>query len=325
MAETFRKVIWYMRGRKEFVKAGYEAAAVNFNPKDLEADVSQRSFMITGANSGIGLDLAETLAKKGAAAVHLVCRSKDRGEKAREDIISASKNQNVFLHIADMSDMEAIRDLAVAFQRDNIPLHVLVNNAGCMVHKRTETRQGFETNFACNSLGTYLLTSLLIPVLSRATNPRVITVSSGGMYLEPLDADDPQLLKRPFRGDMCYEQQKRQQVVMMEMFALKNPQVGFYSMHPGWADTPAFKEALPDFYEKMKSTVRTPAQGADTALWLAVVPSLAPAVNGSFFQDRAPTNKHLTMAFTSRPMADQERFMDALAAMAAPFVPSSRL
>lgn len=316
-------VIWYMRGRKEFTRAGYEQAAVNFNPRDLEADVTQRSFLITGANSGIGLTLAETLAKKGAAAVHMLCRSKERGEKARADIIEASKNQNVFLHVVDMGDPEAIRDFAVEFVRANNPLHVLVNNAGCMLHKKTTTKQGFEANFACNTLGTYLLTSLMLPVLARNADSRVITVSSGGMYLVPLDADDPQLLAQPFKGDVCYEQQKRQQVVMMEMLAEKHPKISFYSMHPGWADTPAFKEALPDFYEKMKDTVRTPAQGADTALWLAMAPPLDPRVNGSFFQDRAVTSKHLTMAFTSRSHADQERFMDALAKMAAPFVPQN--
>lgn len=309
-------LIWYMRGRKEFTRAGYEAAAAHFNPTDLDVDISGRSFLITGANSGIGYAIAETVAKKGAAAVHIVCRNKDRGEEAKKNLIESSKNPNVLLHVADMGDVEDVRTLANELVQTNTPVHVVVNNAGCMLHKKELTKQGLESNFACNTFGTYLLTSLLIPLLAKQEDARVITVSSGGMYLEPLDADDLQLEKRPFKGDICYEQQKRHQVVMMEMFARAHPKISFFTMHPGWADTPAFRDALPDFYNKMKDNVRTPEQGSDTAVWLSVSKNVPAKDNGGFFQDRKAVSKHLTLAFTDRPLADQERFMRNLEKLA---------
>lgn len=308
----FRKIIWYFKGKKEFTKGGYLAAAESFNVADLEANISTRSFLITGANSGIGFALAESLAIKGAKAVHIVCRSKDRGEAAKAEILVKSSRANIVLHVADMADAAAIRQLAQSLVDKNEPINVLINNAGCMIHRHQLSPQGLEMNFACNTFGTYLLTKMLIPLISQFPDPRVITVSSGGMYLESLDAADMQLKARPFKGDVCYEQQKRQQVVMMEMLALKHPSISFYSMHPGWADTQAVRDALPQFYEKMKPTLRTPEQGADTALWLAVSPTVPRADNGGFFQDRQSVSKHLTMAFTSVAMAEQERFMAGL-------------
>lgn len=319
----FRMVAWYIRGKREFTRTGFEAASASFNPNDLNVDISSRSFLITGANSGIGYSISEALAKKGAGAVHMVCRSRDRGEQAKNDIIASSKNQNVFLHVLDVSDAGAIREFVSTLQ--DTPIHVLVNNAGCMLHEKQDSKQGLEMNFACNTLGTYLLTTLLLPKLQQQADARVITVSSGGMYLEGLDADDIMLAKRPFKGDICYEQQKRQQVVMMEMLALKHPRIGFYSMHPGWADTAAFRDALPDFYNKMKDNVRSPEQGADTAIWLTVSKSVRPEDNGGFFQDRKAVNKHLWLAGTSRPMASQERFVAALDGVVASLDPAIKL
>jgi dehydrogenase/reductase SDR family member 12 len=87
----YRKIVWGTKGYREYTKSGYEAAAKNFNPKDLEVDLSNRSIMITGSNSGIGKVTALEVAKKGAT-VYMVCRSKERGEAAQKEIIEESKN-----------------------------------------------------------------------------------------------------------------------------------------------------------------------------------------------------------------------------------------
>lgn len=88
-------------------------------------------------------------------------------------------------------------------------LDILVNNAGCMVNERTETPDGIEANFATNTLGTYYLTKLLIPVLEKSENSRVVTVSSGGMYNCALDVSDLQSAKlKKFDGTMVYAQNK---------------------------------------------------------------------------------------------------------------------
>merc|ERR1712038_1752686 len=109
-------------------------------------------------------------------------------------------------------------------------LDVLVNNAGCMVNSREVTEDGIEKNFATNTLGTYLLTEGLIPLLQNNTSvsrPRVITVSSGGMLTNKLDPTDLQSEKKSFDGTMVYAQNKRQQIVIAEKWSQKYPQIQF--------------------------------------------------------------------------------------------------
>ena len=88
------------------------------------------------------------------------------------------------------------------------------------------------------------------------SRPRVITVSSGGMLTNKLDANDLQFERKPFDGTMVYAQNKRQQIVMAEKWAMKYPEIQFSTMHPGWADTPAVRNSMPSFYEKMKDKLR---------------------------------------------------------------------
>ena len=103
---------------------------------------------------------------------------------------------------------------------------------------------------------------------------------------------------------------QRQQVVMMSQLSQRNvhahPNVRFFSMHPGWSDTAAVNEALPDFHAKMQHVLRTPAQGADTAIWLGLVRSLAPEFDGAFVQDRQPVAKHLPLAWTHSTLDEEQ-------------------
>merc|ERR1712004_611145 len=146
-----------------------------------------------------------------------------------------------------------------------------VNNAGCMINTRELVEDTLEKNFATNTLGTHILTEGLIPALSKADDPRVIIVTSGGMLTVKLDVKDMQFEQmKPFDGTMAYAQNKRQQVVMTEQYALKYPNIYFASMHPGWADPPAVQSSMPDFHAKMKNKLRTIPQGADTIVWLAI-------------------------------------------------------
>lgn len=178
MASVYRGTVWFLKGYREYTKNGFLAAEKHFVSGALDVDVSQRSFMITGANSGIGKETALALAKKGAS-VHLVCRNETRGNEAKTEIVESSGNQNVFLHILDMSCPKKITEFVKGFAESGKPLHVLVNNAGCMINKREITEDGFEKNFATNTLGTYVLTTQMLPILEKNESPRVITVSSG--------------------------------------------------------------------------------------------------------------------------------------------------
>ena len=174
----YRNIVWFTKGLREYTKNGYLSAAKHFDPKDLDGDQSSRSFMITGANSGIGKETALYLAKKGAT-VHMVCRDQTRGEQARKEVTEASNNDKVRLHLLDMSEPRKVFEFAQTFAASGSPLHVLVNNAGCMVNSREVSEDGLEKNFATNTLGAYILTTELIPVLMKHDSPRVVTVSSG--------------------------------------------------------------------------------------------------------------------------------------------------
>lgn len=313
----YRNTVWFLKGLQEYTKSGYEAAERRFTPADLDVSVNGRSFIITGANSGIGKAAAYEIAKRGGT-VHLVCRNKDRAEEARKDIVEQSKSENVHVHLVDMSSPRKVWEFASGFSQ-NHNLHVLINNAGCMVNQRELTEDGLEKNFATNTLGTYILTTALIPTLKRSENPRVITVSSGGMLVQKLNVEDLQFEKSSFDGTMAYAQNKRQQVIMTEQWATQHKEIHFSSMHPGWADTPAVRSSMPDFYEKMKNKLRTEAQGADTVVWLAVSDAASRQPSGLFFQDRKAVSTHLPLAFSKTPPAEDQKLMNLLEELADKF------
>ncbi|XP_052004342.1 dehydrogenase/reductase SDR family member 12 [Xyrauchen texanus] len=313
----YRNTVWFIKGLQEYTKSGYEAAERRFSAADLEASVSGRSFIITGANSGIGKAVACEIAKRGGT-VHLVCRNKDRAEEARNEIVEHSKNENVHVHIVDMSSPKKVWEFANEFSH-NKSLHVLINNAGCMVNQRELTEDDLEKNFATNTLGTYILTTALIPTLKKSQNPRVITVSSGGMLVQKLNVEDLQFEKGSFDGTMAYAQNKRQQVIMTEQWAAQHKEIHFSSMHPGWADTPAVRSSMPDFYAKMKNKLRTEAQGADTVVWLAVSDAASRQPSGLFFQDRKAVSTHLPLAFSRSSPSEEEKLMSTLEELAVKF------
>ncbi|XP_061782149.1 dehydrogenase/reductase SDR family member 12 isoform X2 [Nerophis lumbriciformis] len=146
----FRNAVWFVKGLNEYTKSGYEAAAKHFVAADLEVDLSGRSFMITGANSGLGKATAQEIANRGGT-VHMVCRNKGRADAAKQEIVERSKNQNIHVHVVDMSCAKHLWDFAQSFVQSNV-LNVLINNAGCMVNQREVTEEGLEKNFATNTL-----------------------------------------------------------------------------------------------------------------------------------------------------------------------------
>ncbi|MBN3295727.1 DHR12 reductase, partial [Amia calva] len=299
---------------------GYEAASKHFVEKDLEVSVSGRSFMITGGNSGIGKAAALAIAKKGGT-IHLVCRNKERAEEAKADIIKESGNKDIYVHLLDLSETRKVWEFAEAFKKKHKSLNVLINNAGCMVNQREVNAEGLEMNFAANTLGTYILTKSLIPLLEKCSNPKVITVSSGGMLVQKLHTDDLQSERGRFNATMVYAQNKRQQVVMTQQWAKSHSNIHFSVMHPGWADTPGVQTAMPDFHRSMKDKLRSPEQGADTVVWLAVSEAADALPSGQFFQDRSAVPTHLPLAWTKVTPEEELKFMNILEDLAKSFQP----
>ncbi|KAL3847418.1 hypothetical protein ACJMK2_018329 [Sinanodonta woodiana] len=319
----YRNVVWFMKGLKEYTRTGYAKASEKFDPSDLDDDLFDKTYMVTGASSGLGMFTTKTLVRMGGV-VHMVCRDIKKGEEARKDIVDEIGNEclidNLILHSLDLSKPADIVKFVKSFESSEKKLDVLINNAGVMVNTREVTEDNLEKNFATNTLGTHLLTTLLIPVLRKAKRPRVVTVSSGGMLVQKLNIDDLQFEKMAkFDGTMAYAQNKRQQVVMTEQYAKRYPDVHFSCMHPGWADTPAVRISMPDFYEKMKNKLRTTEEGADTIIWLAASAAAYQQPSGLFFQDRVPVPKHLPLAWTKSSQEEEEAFMIKLDEIASKF------
>ncbi|UCH30389.1 MAG: SDR family NAD(P)-dependent oxidoreductase [Myxococcales bacterium] len=277
----------------------------------IDADLSGRVALVTGATSGLGRAAATELARLGSTVI-LVGRSSDKTERVAEAIIGESGNPDVRTEVADLSSMAQIRALAARVQG---PLHLLVNNAGVLLAERSETPEGFETTFATNLLGHFLLTNLLIDKLEAPA--RIINVSSGGMYTQRIRVDDLQMKRAPYDGVVAYARTKRAQVILTELWAeaLRDRGIVVHSMHPGWADTPGVSDSLPRFYKLTKPLLRTPEEGADTIVWLCASEE-AGASTGQFWHDRRPRPTHRSPK-TRETEEERQALWDALSSMLA--------
>lgn len=278
----------------------------------MEVQIEGKNCIVTGANSGIGYATAEGLASRGAT-VYIVCRNKERGEAALSKIQAATGNKNVFLEVCDISSNRDVKSFFTKFSSKDKPVHILVNNAGLLENNRLITSEGFEMNFAVNVLGTYTVTELMLPFLEKAApDARVINVASGGMYTSPL-TDDLQFSGDKFDGVEQYARNKRVLVALTEKWAdkYKDKGVGFYSMHPGWAETPGVATSLPRFSKTLSGNLRTIEEGADTIIWLALQPT-EKLVSGGFYFDRAEAPKHLPFAATKNSHVAIDSIVDRL-------------
>lgn len=265
-----------------------------------------RSAIVTGANSGIGEAACVELARLGAI-VHMVVRSRERGQRALERIAAASGSNTIELHVCDLASLASIREFAAAFLASGASLDVLINNAGVLPPERSHTDEGFELTFVTNVLGPYLLTALLLPALRSSPSARVINVSSGGMYTSRINLDDLQLEQRAFKGASFYAHTKRAEVILSEEWGrrLAADRIISHSMHPGWVATPGVATSLPRFNRVFGPLLRSPAAGADTIVWLAGSAEAAKS-SGLFWHDRRPRPKH-RVPWTQETPAERSR------------------
>jgi dehydrogenase/reductase SDR family protein 12 len=285
-----------------FDRTGFRIHSLSFRADDLEVDLSGRRCLVTGANSGIGYETALALADLGAEVV-LLCRSPERGEQAAQEIREQTGNSKVFLELVEMSDLASIR--AAAERLSLGAVDILVHNAGVLPDERVETDEGLESAFATHVAGPHLLTRLLRGKLEESPDARVIWVSSGGMYTQRLNLLDTNWNEREYDGVVAYAETKRAQVVLAELWAdeLNGSSVAVNAMHPGWADTPSVKSSLPRFHHITQKILRTPAEGADSVVWLAACPR-AGQQTGRFFFDRKERCTHL-LPFTRESEEDR--------------------
>ena len=209
-------------------------------------DLTGQIALVTGANSGLGLESARALLAKGATVV-LGCRSLAKAEQARQELLAAelaagfdatrapSQDRIVLLEL-DLADLESVRRAAQQLAASHSRLDLLLNNAGVMAPPRTLTRQGFELQFGVNHLGHFALTQLLLPLLRASPSPRVVLVTSGAQYFGQLDFDDLQGERRYDRWK-AYGQSKLANVVLAQELQRRYPQLRSAAAHPGLART----------------------------------------------------------------------------------------
>jgi NAD(P)-dependent dehydrogenase (short-subunit alcohol dehydrogenase family) len=152
-------------------------------------DLTGRTAVVTGANSGLGLETARVLAGAGATVV-MTARSRDKHDAAEAQIRPTNRRADLRFVQLDLADLASVRAAAEAIAAEHERIDVLVNNAGIMMTPEATTADGFELQLGTNHLGHFALTGLLLDRLLAAEDARVVTVSSGAHHLGRMDTDD---------------------------------------------------------------------------------------------------------------------------------------
>lgn len=202
-------------------------------------DQTGRTFVVTGANSGLGYVTTRELARHGGHVIMAV-RDESKGRRALEALHAEQPDANLELRPLDLSDLDSVREFAEGVIRAPGKVDVLVNNAGVMMGPRSVTKQGFERQFGTNHLGHFAVTGLLLQTLKAGTDPRVVTLSSamhkrGSIHFDDLD------LQRHYSPAAAYAQSKFANVLFgleldRRLRAAGVPMLSVLA-HPGYAAT----------------------------------------------------------------------------------------
>ncbi|TDP03190.1 SDR family NAD(P)-dependent oxidoreductase [Flavobacterium sp. 245] len=256
-------------------------------------DLTGKIAIVTGGNTGIGLETVKALANAGATVI-----------VAARDIEKANRNlaeiKNTEVEAMDLTDPKSIDAFAEKFLSSNRPLHLLINNAGIMWVPLRRNSKGIESQLATNYLAQFQLVARLWPALKKANGARVVNVSSQGHQFGDFNFDDPNFFNREYETLQAYGQSK----TASNLFALeldqraKEHKVRAYSLHPGSiGGTELAREAPLELFIKMgfcdaegniqpevAASLKTIPQGAATTVWCAVSPKLN-TIGGVYCED----------------------------------------
>jgi len=247
---------------------------------------TKKIIFITGGTSGIGKETLKKLGVTGATVV-FTARDAKKGEETKKEVIAGTKNSNVECLICDLASFSSVRTCAEEFKKRYQRLDVLVNNAGVLPQERQESRDGIELNFAVNYLAPFLLTNLLLPLLKQSAPARVINVASSAHTEGEIHFDDLQSQKS-FNKYAAYAQSKLALILFTKKLAreLEGTGVTVNALHPGVVGTEMTMQNVrrmnPLSAFVFKRTLVTPAQGAETSVYLATSPEAA-NVSGEYF------------------------------------------
>jgi dehydrogenase/reductase SDR family member 12 len=320
------------------VDSQFQTAAVAIRPEDADGvDLTDQVVVVTGANSGVGKQVATYAAAKGAR-VYMLCRNLERAELAKSDMMAqiqaaaaetTKKNNDPTVNMPDkntepilpqieivvvnVAELAQVQKAAELIQSKESKIHALVCNAGVLLNDRTETKEGYESTFATHLLGgTYWLSQLLTPQLQQAEGGRAIFVTSGGMYnfkLPPWHvltsssssatvADSGDNVV-PYNGVNVYAYAKRAQVLLAERWTRDIPNVMWVTVHPGWTDTPALSDAFGSGEDDMRKYLMPLREPWQGAEGIAwlVGTDVRNLQSGELYLDRKVQPKHLAGPF----------------------------
>ncbi|MGI9528288.1 MAG: SDR family oxidoreductase [Acidimicrobiia bacterium] len=253
-------------------------------------NVNGQTALVTGGNSGIGFAAASELASMGAK-VTIAARNRGKGEAAAAEIRAATSATVDVLGL-DLSDLSSVRSAAATFAADHDSLSLLVNNAGGMFGKRSNTIDGHENTIGTNYLGPWLLTYLLTDMLVASAPSRIINVGSSahGYAKEGIHFNDLQTSGK-YKMMPAYGHSKLANMLHARELdrRLASHDVHAYSMHPGLVKT-SIGSGGDSFVVAMAVRIAgrrmvSPPEGADTIVWLASEPEL-PSPTGGYFENR---------------------------------------
>ncbi len=255
--------------------------------------MSGKTVLVTGATAGIGLEASVSLAAMGADVI-LVARDAARGAAARDEVQTRSGSQAVSLMQCDFASQRQIRALAAEVVASRPRLDVLVNNAGSVNVDRALTEDGVERTFAVNHLGPFLLTNLLLDLLTRSAPSRVVTVASDAHRFADLPFDNLQFEHGGYRIMRAYGRSKLANILFTTELARRLAGAGVTAncLHPGavatniWSHAPWYTQPV---LAVAKRFMLSPARGAETIVYLASSPEVEGATGGYYEKKRRVT------------------------------------
>ena len=266
-------------------------------------DLSGRVFVVTGSSSGLGEESARGLSARGA---HIIMAARDavKNAEAAERIHASVPDADLSVHELDLADLSSVARFAEQAADGLDRVDVLINNAGVMCCGEGRTADGFETQLGTNHLGHFALTLRLVPLLRRAENPRVVTLSSGGHRIADVDLTDHNFETTPYDGWIAYGRSKSANAHFAAELARRTvgPMLSF-SVHPGAIVTRLGRHLTSELIEALMARARASEgggssggrmrfksveAGAATQVWAATSPDAA-AHNGGYLADCGPT------------------------------------
>lgn len=256
-------------------------------------NLTGKTVIVTGANTGIGKVTAAALATMGAR-VLLVCRSRERGAAALAELQAETQSDAFELFLADMGSMASIREGAARIRDSHDRIDALVNNAGLVLSERQTSADGHEATFAINHLGYFLFTHELLDLLIRAAPSRIVSVSSEAHRIGDIDLDDLNFERRGYSAMRVYGTTKLMNILfareLARRLAARGVAVTSNSLHPGTIASQFGREGpwfIRAFYKVLGWAVKSPEQGARTSIFLASDPSVE-GVSGRYYSDCKP-------------------------------------